>query len=496
MNTILLIDDQWGRANDPMIRERYGKLALSSDFQWALESAEEPSGIYSVEKAIARIRQDQPAVVLLDVMFGRKQPRLGVEILERIRVEFPVLPVVMFTSVKSDEDRELVVRCLELGANEYLEKPASAAQMETVLNAYTSKESDKAIYGNSGAIRGLRSKIARTAFSGQTNVLIYGESGTGKELVARAIYRQGPRKAGPFVPLNCAFLESQILESELFGHERGAFTGATTEHNGLLRSANGGVLFLDEIANMPHSLQGKLLRAIQERCFRRVGGNTEIKSNFQLVCATNRPPEQLVKDGKLREDFFYRVAAVTLQVPPLRERREDVPFLVEMFLRKCKEHDGLATYPGERFSDDSLRRMQLYDWPGNVREVENVVERSLIFSKDALIEVENLSAATRTPGSPNSVEEAVALSASPVAWERERLLSEIKFAVQAKKHVQSYKGGQWKAEFMRLMYPECKAANAKGFDDLIKRLTQGPWGSPKIRNNIEIKRLLDELSAR
>lgn len=489
---ILLIDDQWGRTDDPMIPERYGQLP----FRWLLESAEESPDKFSAQKALKRIRQEQPKVVLLDVMFGRKQPRLGVEILEQIRAEFPSLPVIIFTSLESEENRELVVRCMELGANEYLEKAPSAAQMQTVLNVYTGGNSDKATYGNTAAVRNLRALIARVALAGNTNVLIYGESGTGKELVARSIHRQGPRRQSPFVALNCAFLELETLESELFGHEAGSFTGARVRRVGLLEHANGGVLFLDEIANMPHSLQGKLLRALQERRFRRMGSNAEIESDFQLVCATNRKPEQLVKDGKLREEFYYRVAAVTLHVPPLRERREDVPFLAEMFLRKLKEHEGYAAYPGERFSSDSLRRMQLYDWPGNVREVENIVERSLILSKEESIEIGNLSVTLPSSGQPAAIPESVSLPASPASWERERLLSELKLAIQAKRHVQSYKGGQWKAEFMRLMYPECKAANAKGFDDLIKRLTQGPWGSPKLRDDADITRLLDELSAR
>ncbi len=490
MNAILLIDDQWGRPDDPMIRERYGKLP----FRWLLESAEGPEGVYSAEKALVRIRKEQPAVVLLDMMFGRKQPRLGIELLEMIRSEFPALPALVFTSLESDENRELVVRCMELGANEYLEKTPNADQMQKVLNVYTDKEFNKAIYGNSAPTRELRAKIARAAFSGQVNILVYGESGTGKELVARAIHRQGPRRERPFVDLNCAFLESNTLESELFGHERGAFTGATERRIGLLEAANNGVMFLDEIAKMPHSLQGKLLRAVQEKRFRRIGSNAHVESDFQLVCATNRVPEQLLKEGKLEEDFYYRVASATIHVPPLRERREDVPLLANMLLRKCKG-DGFAGYPGQRFSGDSLRRMQNYDWPGNVREVENVVKRSLLFSVEETIEVEPLISPTSPRPQKGADSGPVTLLADISTWELGRLTSEIRLALQVKQHVKAYKGGQWKAEFMRLMYPECKAANAKGFDDLIKRLTQGPWGSPKLNENVEIRRLLETLTA-
>ncbi len=495
---ILLIDDQWGRADDPMIPGRYGQLPC---IEWRLEAAEETPGVYSAMRALKRIRQEQPDVVLLDIMFGGEQSRLGVEILKCIRSEFPALPVIMFTSLESEENRELVVRCMELGANEYLEKAPSDAQMQAVLSVYAGTSADKATYGNCETVRSLRALVARVALAGNTNVLVYGESGTGKELVARSIHRQGPRREGPFVPLNCAFLELETLESELFGHEPGSFTGARLRRVGLLEHANGGMLFLDEIANMPQSLQGKLLRVLQERRFRRMGSNNEIESDFQLVCATNRLPEQLVRDGKLREDFYYRVAAVTLQVPPLRERQEDVPFLAEMFLRRLKEHDGYAAYPGKRFSSNSLRLLQVYAWPGNVRELENLVERSLIFSTEETIEVADPSVNRSSLGDQAAAQPSIALSsysdlpADSTLWAKTRFLSELRTAVEAKRRIKGECGERWMAEFMRRMYPNYKPPSAEGFKRWIKRLTT-QLGIPRYQDDPAIKRLLDELTAR
>ncbi|MCI0541940.1 MAG: sigma 54-interacting transcriptional regulator [Verrucomicrobiales bacterium] len=337
--------------------------------------------------------------------------------------------------------------------------------------------------------------MARAAFSGKTSILISGDSGTGKELVARALRRQGPRRAGEFEAYNCANQDSQLLESELFGHKKGAFTSAFDNRIGLLQQVNGGVLFLDEVASMPLQLQGKLLRVLETRTFRRLGDNQNISSDFQLLCAINQPAEQLLEEKKLREDFYYRVAAFTIQVPGLRDRREDIPILAELFLRRFKEDKGYAAHRGETFSNDGLRQLQLYDWPGNVRELKNAVERSLILSTDKELQVANLSTPMTVANQQTSSKESVSLPGNPAEWEQERLLSEIKLALAAKKHIQAYKGRQWKAEFMRLMYPNVKAANAKGFDDLIKRLTQGPWGCPEWKDDAQLAELIRQLES-
>jgi DNA-binding NtrC family response regulator len=494
--SVLLIDDQWGRSDDPMIPERYGSLP----FKWLLESAADEAGEHSTAVALARVRREAQvlAAVLLDIDFGKSRNRLGIDILQTIRTEFPTLPVLMFTRLDSDENRELVIRCMELGANEYVEKTPSAARMQEILSVYTDPNSDRALYGNSAPIRLLRAKIARVAFSGETSVLIVGESGTGKELVARALHRQGPRKHGPFVPKNCAHSDLQLLDSELFGHERGAFTGAVAQRRGLIEEADGGVLFLDEIADMPLELQAKLLRTLETRTFRRVGGSRDLESRFQLVCAVNQSPEELTKSGRLRVDFYYRIATMTLHVPPLRERRDDVPILAEWFLKRFKAGGG-ASYPGKRFASAFLSRLQQHTWPGNVRELRNVIEQAVILSRETVIGVEELpesfiSEANSAVSSADALsDEVVGLPDSPADWPKARLVAELRLALKVRQRVQAYKGNQWKAEFMRLMYPECRAANAKGFDDLIKRLTQGPWGYSRWQDDSELAELIAAL---
>lgn len=492
---ILVIDDQWGQPDDPMIPDRYGALP----YEWLLESARGDAGQFTADQALDRVRREVSALdaILLDVSFGRSSDRLGVRILEAIRAEFPILPVLMFTSLDSARNRELVVRCMELGANEFVEKAPSPKAMDAILQAYTSPQSDWALYGNSALMRGLRARIARVAFSGETSVLIVGESGTGKELVARALHRQGPKRNGAFVAKNCAHGDSQLLDSELFGHERGAFTGAEARRIGLIEEANGGTLFLDEVADTPTALQAKLLRALETRTFRRLGGNTDIGSTFQLICATNKRPEELIAAGSLREDFFYRIAAVTLYVAPLRERIEDVATLADLFLKRFKVRGG-ASYVGECLSRPFLKRLQTSSWPGNVRELRNVVERAVILSTEKVIGPEVLAEQLplRQPGSrPSSPEQGreVDLPEDTTEWPYMRVIAELKVALEAKERVQKYKGTHWKAEFMRLMYPECKAANAKGFDDLVNRLTKGPWGCSTWKSHQLLSELLSRL---
>ncbi len=495
---ILLIDDQWGQPDDPMIPSQYGRLP----YRWLLESAQDSLGNFTVEQAINRVRAEAPAlgVVLLDISFGKTSDRLGLQILQSIRSEFPVLPVLIFTSLESRHNREIVVDCMELGANEFVEKTPSSQVMDSILQAYVGAQADSALYGNSTAIRILRARIARIAFSGETSVLVVGESGTGKELVARALHRQGPNRVGPFVPKNCADSDSQLLDSELFGHEKGAFTGAAMKRIGLIEEANGGTLFLDEVADMPLSLQAKLLRALETRTIRRLGGSSDIKCTFQLVCATNRNPSELISEGKLREDFFYRVAAVTLQVAPLRDRSDDILVLSDFFLRRFKERGG-ASYPGQRFAVPFQKQLRRYTWPGNVRELRNVVERSVILSTRAEIGLvdfpEDLLDQKQDVQSSTDLEQAGSLHQripdNPSDWSCARIIAELQLAVLARERVQSYKGTQWKAEFMRLMYPECKAANAKGFEDLLKRLTQGPWGVSNWESYPSVAELLRKL---
>jgi len=218
-------------------------------------------------------------------------------------------------------------------------------------------------------------------------VLIRGESGTGKELVAKSVHLNGPRKQGPFVALNCAAIPETLIESELFGHERGAFTGATEQRRGAFECSSGGTILLDEIGDMPYALQGKLLRVLQEREIQRVGGTASIPVDIRVMTATNKDLELLVRKGEFRQDLFYRVAAFPIEIPPLRERREDIPLLARHFLDKHAQRAGKSI---NGISTAALRLLLQYDWPGNVRELENAIERAVLLETDAVLQADSL----------------------------------------------------------------------------------------------------------
>ena len=229
--------------------------------------------------------------------------------------------------------------------------------------------------------------LMQQAAEGDIAVLIRGESGTGKELVAKSVHRNGPRKRGPFVALNCAAIPETLIESELFGHERGAFTGATEQRRGAFERAAGGTILLDEIGDMPYALQGKLLRVLQEREIQRVGGTASIPVDIRVMTATNKDIELLVRRGEFRQDLFYRVAAFPIEIPPLRERREDIPLLARHFLDK---HAERADKSISGISTAALRLLLQYDWPGNVRELENAIERAVLLETDGVLQAGSL----------------------------------------------------------------------------------------------------------
>lgn len=247
------------------------------------------------------------------------------------------------------------------------------------------------IVGDSNAVHDLLKMIAKVA-PAKTNVLIIGESGTGKELVARMIHDSGPLKDKAFVPVNCGAIPETLIESEMFGHRRGSFTGAVAEKAGLFETAHGGTLFLDEVGELPLSMQVKLLRAIQERCFRKVGGNEDIKVDVRIIAATNRDLEAAVRKGTFREDLYYRLNVILLKTPPLRERQGDVRILAEHFLRKCA--GKLKTCP-KGFDPDAMVALEAYEWPGNVRELENVIERAATLETNDTVTLANLPTAVQ-----------------------------------------------------------------------------------------------------
>ena len=343
-------------------------------------------------EALEHLRAEAVDLVLTDL----KMPRMGgMELLAAIRDEIGPIPVLVITAYASVET---AVEAMRLGAVDYVSKPFTLADVRMkVQRAIEAADRDREnrwlrgelarlqqpgnIIGRSKAMKEILSLIAQVAPS-RTNVLVTGESGTGKELIARALHFSSPWAERPFVSLNCGALPPDLLENELFGHERGAFTGAEERKPGLFEVVEGGTLFLDEIGDLPLPLQVKLLRAVQERRIRRLGGTEELDVDFRLVTATNRDLSALIEAGDFREDLYYRLNVLTIALPPLRERRDDVPILAGHFLghfarREGKELDG--------FNEAALSVLESYDWPGNVRELENVVERAVILARSRKI---------------------------------------------------------------------------------------------------------------
>jgi len=281
----------------------------------------------------------------------------GLELLARIRQDLPAVSVIMVTAIAEPKP---AVQAIKLGAADYLTKPFDVDEIRLVVERVLREDAD-------------------------VTVLITGETGTGKELVARALHFSSCRKAGPFIPVHCAAIPNELLESELFGHEKGAFTGAGQQRLGMFEAANDGTLFLDEIGEMPLAMQSKLLRAIQEREIRRVGSSETIHINVRLVCATNRDLAASVKAGEFREDLFYRINVVPLVLPALRDRREDIPTLVLHFAQQFARE---LNRPAPQFTPLAMERFVYYGWPGNVRELQHALERLIIRVHDKFLSIE------------------------------------------------------------------------------------------------------------
>jgi len=341
----------------------------------------------------------------------------GLDVLRRAKEVSEELPVVIMTAYSTVES---AVEAMKLGALEYLIKPFSNDEMLLTvekaikLNELRRENRDlKArlrsatrmgeLIGQSEAMRAVFFMIERATETDAT-VLITGESGTGKELVARAIHFSGPRKEGPFVPVNCAALTETLLESELFGHEKGAFTGAIRTKAGRLEQAHHGTVFLDEIGEMSPALQTKLLRALEDRTFLRVGGTETIEVDVRFVAATNRDLEQAIADGRFRDDLFYRLNVVAIRVPPLRERISDLPLLVEHFLQEAEE-EGAGRRPARRLSQEAREALMRHSFPGNVRELQNLIERARILTDGEGIEAADLPLTNRAQPRPPQLEQ-------------------------------------------------------------------------------------------
>ncbi|MBI4427516.1 MAG: sigma-54-dependent Fis family transcriptional regulator, partial [Ignavibacteriales bacterium] len=345
--------------------------------------------------AINKLQSKAFDLVLCDM----KMPRVdGLEVLKFVKDHYMDTQVIMLTGVN---DIGIAVDCMRLGAYHYLTKPYSATELLAVI--------ERALERKNLAIENkvLRSELARHSFGGQiigngraflevlqvaskvaptdSTVLIQGASGTGKELIAGFLHRNSLRKDQQFVALNCASIPETLIESELFGHEKGAFTDAVATRQGLVEIASGGTLFLDEVGEISTMVQPKLLRFLQTGEFRRVGGNKNLKADVRVISATNKNLRDEVSQGKFREDLLYRINVITLQLPSLKERKDDVPLLVDYFLKK-----RVRSKEQKRIDQKALELLEKYDWPGNVRELENVIERAAILCKDGVIRVEDL----------------------------------------------------------------------------------------------------------
>ncbi len=321
----------------------------------------------------------------------------GLDLVQYIQQRHPMTPVAMITAYGS---LDTAVNALKAGAFDFVTKPVDLARLRELVNTalrLSSPEDGEApvdgrLLGTSPPMNALRKQIQKLARS-QAPVYISGESGSGKELVARLIHEQGPRAERPFVPVNCGAIPSELMESEFFGHKKGSFTGAVEDKQGLFQAANGGTLFLDEVADLPLPMQVKLLRAIQEKAVRAVGGQQEVVVDVRILSATHKDLAAEVAAGRFRQDLYYRLNVIELGVPPLRERREDIPLLAETMLKRLAQQSGL---PAARLTPEALDKLKCYRFPGNVRELENMLERAYTLCEDDQIQARDLRLAEAT----------------------------------------------------------------------------------------------------
>jgi len=374
MRRILIVDDE------ASVRDSL-RMIFKKDYEVILAG--------SADEALVKLESEEPEVVLLDIIMPGKD---GLEALKEMRERHPSLPIIMLTATKTVKT---AVEAMKLGAYDYITKPFDLDELKLVVQkALESRDLKMAnlrlqgeveekyqfdnIIGKSKEMREIYATIRQIAEKNST-VLIHGESGTGKELVARAIHYNSPRRNKPFVAVNCAAIPETLIESELFGHEKGAFTDAQARRIGHFELAHQGTLFLDEISELSLPTQAKILRALQEREFVRVGGVKTISVDVRLISATNKNLEELMAKGAFRSDLYYRINVVPLTIPPLRQRKEDIPLLVRHFLDK---HAG----PGKKkITQEALDILVAYDWPGNVRELENIIERIVVLSTSDII---------------------------------------------------------------------------------------------------------------
>jgi DNA-binding NtrC family response regulator len=360
---------------------------------WGFQTDEAPDG----EEAMRKVTTFRPAIIVSDLVM----PRMGgADLLRALKEQLSDITFILLTAQGTVDS---AVEAIKEGAYDYLSKPVDPQRLQILLQKAVERQdtlrevralrrqlreqgSFGRIIGNSPGIRTVYRVIEQSAPT-SASVLISGDSGTGKELIAQTIHELSPRASFPFVAINCAAIPETLLESEIFGHEKGAFTGATDRRTGVFELAHRGTLFLDEIAEMMPATQVKLLRVLQERVFRRLGGRQEISVDVRVIAATNVNPQEAVNSGKLREDLFYRLNVFAIDLPPLRERREDIPLLVQMFLTEFNRTNA----KGIRGVDqEAMYILERYPWPGNIRELRNVIERATILAESEFIEPRHL----------------------------------------------------------------------------------------------------------
>lgn len=376
--TILLVDDD--------------ETALSFMAPLLRDAGYEVREATTLASAHQTLDRGEADLVVLDVQLP---DGYGPNLLERLSREQPGMPVIMVTGFG---DIEMAVEAMKLGARDFIQKPVDMARLRQAVDKAAESvalhrelahlrrsrhPTDSWIIGETPAMKRLENMLARVAPSNAT-VLLTGASGTGKEVLAAAIHKMSPRASRPWIPVNCANFSDTLLESELFGYEAGAFTGATKKKDGLFVTADGGTLFLDEISTMKPELQAKLLRVLEDRSIRRVGGSVETKVDVRILAATNRDLPEMVKTGAFREDLFHRLNVVEIRLPPLRERLEDIPALVGYFIQKYNREMGRTVTGVGPYVMDALKA---YDWPGNIRQLRNAIERAMVFAEGDTLEI-------------------------------------------------------------------------------------------------------------
>ena len=386
---ILIVDDE------PTIREACAEVAQQTGMK--------ATTVASAEEAFEVLENTAVDIVLTDLMLQRTS---GLELLKRVRDINPTLPVIVLTQYGTIDS---AVAATRLGAVDYVTKPFRIeelrARLERAARAVELQQENQLLREQLrtrpgfGGLIGVSErmqrvyKIIQKVSLHEYPVLILGESGTGKELVAKSVHFSGPRKDRPFAPVDCSALVPTLIESELFGYVKGAFTGAQQGKQGLLEAAQGGTLFLDEIGDMPVDLQAKLLRALQEREVKPVGSTERRRSDVRIIAATNRDLESAIKSGSFRQDLYFRLNVVQLKLPPLRERKSDIPLLVTSFLDKFSD----PAQPPRTISEDAMRQLIGYDWPGNVRELENAIERAVALGSGPIVHVADLPSSLHYP---------------------------------------------------------------------------------------------------